>query len=157
MKYSDLPVFSLFECCCYPHLMSFHKLGNRLDSQIFKGTRNALLWLYGGTAASSLNKTGQAFYVEYCIKVSLTQIPLFSFDSIATFLVQEIAVEFLVFCQTATSGADSEVLHNFIDWTLQTGCKIELVCVRRRVKMPHSRNKCLYWTQHFEWQLTRNS
>lgn len=34
----------------------------------------------------------------------------------------------------------SEVQHNFIDWTLWTGCKIELVHVRTRVKTPRSRS-----------------
>lgn len=39
--------------------------------------------------------------------------------------------------------------HNFIDWTLQPGCKIKLVGIRTRVKTPHSRNTCL----HRAWPL----
>lgn len=42
----------------------------------------------------------------------------------------------------------TKVQHNLIDWTLQPGCKIELVCVRTWVKTPHSRNTRPYrvWT-----------
>lgn len=87
-------------------LGSCHKLGNMIDSEIFKGIRNVLLWLCAVSAASSLNKTGPASCDEYCIKVTIRQIPLFSFYSIATLLLLEIVVVFLVLCQAATSRAD---------------------------------------------------
>lgn len=67
------------------------------------------------TAASSLNKTVPALCDEYCIKVPIRPIPLFSFDSIANLHLLEIVGVFLLFCQTATSGPDSEVQHNLID------------------------------------------
>lgn len=103
-SFSLLSLRFLFECRWYPPLIICHNLGNRIDSKIFKGTRNALLWFNGIMAASSLNKSGQAFCDEYCIKVTIRQIPLFWFYSIATFRLLEIAVECCCFVKHIPPG-----------------------------------------------------